>query len=166
MGVSGKQSTSNFPKNEHFLPSDAHTYVWVSVGKKCLFFGKFCVLCFLETPVLRCSLLPYYRRVSLWCRSPTSYILFNKNNATTIKSKKILTKILLLGRRFGRISSVYFQASTMKKLRYKYYNKPITTRDNDNVQSYDQEESKFNGTINADSGAHTLSHEKMSIQYE
>ena len=29
--------------------------------KKCSFFGKFGVLCFLETPVLRFVLLPYYR---------------------------------------------------------------------------------------------------------
>ena len=29
---------------------------------QCLFFGKFGVLCFLETPVLRFALLPYYRR--------------------------------------------------------------------------------------------------------
>ena len=34
----------------------------VSEGKKCSFFGKFHVLCFLETPVLRFALLPYYRR--------------------------------------------------------------------------------------------------------
>ena len=47
-----------------------------------------------------------------------------------------------------------------KKLRYKYYNKRITTRDNDNVQSHDQEESKLNSTINANSGAHTLTHDK------
>ena len=60
--VSRKQSTSNFPKNEHFLLPDTHTYVCVSGGKKCLFFGKFDVLCFLETPVLRFVLLPYYRR--------------------------------------------------------------------------------------------------------
>ena len=26
MGVSRKQSTSNFPKNEHSLPPDKHTY--------------------------------------------------------------------------------------------------------------------------------------------
>ena len=32
-------------------------------GKKCLFFGNFGVLCFLETPVLRFTLLPYYRRI-------------------------------------------------------------------------------------------------------
>ena len=35
----------------------------VSGGKKCSFFGKFGVLCFLETPVLRFALLPYYRRI-------------------------------------------------------------------------------------------------------
>ena len=33
----------------------------VSGGKKCSFFGKFSVLCFLETLVLRFGLLPYYR---------------------------------------------------------------------------------------------------------
>ena len=64
-GVSRKQSTANFLKNEHFLPPDTHTNVCVLQGKKCSFFGKFGVLCFLETPVLRFTLLPYYRRVSL-----------------------------------------------------------------------------------------------------
>ena len=44
-GASRKQSTPNFPKNEH---------------KKCSFFGKFGVLCFLEEPVLRFALLPYW----------------------------------------------------------------------------------------------------------
>ena len=33
----------------------------VSRCKKCSFFGKSSVLCFLETPVLRFALLPYYR---------------------------------------------------------------------------------------------------------
>ena len=40
------------------------TYVCVSGSKKCLFFGKFGEFCFLETPVLRFALLPYYRRFS------------------------------------------------------------------------------------------------------
>ena len=62
MGVSRKQSTQNFPKNKHFLPTDAHTYVCASGGKKCSFFGKFGVLCFPGTPILRFALLPYYRR--------------------------------------------------------------------------------------------------------
>ena len=39
-------------------------YVYVSGGKKYLFFGNFGVLCFLETPVLRFALLPYYRRIT------------------------------------------------------------------------------------------------------
>ena len=55
-----KQSTQNFPKNEHFLPPDMHTYVCVSGGKKCSIFGKFGMLCFLVTSVLRFALLPYY----------------------------------------------------------------------------------------------------------
>ena len=37
-------------------------------GKKYSFLGKFGVLCFLETPVSRFSILPYYRRVM--CRTP------------------------------------------------------------------------------------------------
>ena len=35
-------------------------------GKKCSFFGKSDVLCFLVTPVLRFTLLPYYRRINLF----------------------------------------------------------------------------------------------------
>ena len=49
----------------------------------------------------------------------------------------------------------------MKKSSYKYYNKRITTRDNGNVQPHDQEESKLNSTITANSGAHTPTHEKI-----
>ena len=45
-----------------FLPPDIHKYECISGGNKCSFFGKFSVLCFLETPVLRFTLLPYYRR--------------------------------------------------------------------------------------------------------
>ena len=36
------------------------TYVCVSRGKKCSFFGKFGVLCFFETPVLRLVILLFY----------------------------------------------------------------------------------------------------------
>ena len=52
-GVSRKQSTSNFPKIEHFLPPDTHTYMRLSGDKKCSFFGKFDVL----------ALFPYYQRI-------------------------------------------------------------------------------------------------------
>ena len=53
----------------------------------------------------------------------------------------------------------------MKKLSYKYYNKRITTRDNGNVQSHDEEESKLNSTITANSGAHTLTHWIKNFYY-
>ena len=46
-----------------------------------------------------------------------------------------------------------------EKIKLKYYNKWITTRDNGNVQSHDQEQSKLNITIKANSGAHTLTHD-------
>ena len=44
---------------------ESRTYVCASGGKKCSSFGKFGVICFLEIPVLRFTLLPYYRRLSL-----------------------------------------------------------------------------------------------------
>ena len=34
-------------------------------GKKCSFFGKFDMLCFLATSVLRFGLLPYYWRITV-----------------------------------------------------------------------------------------------------
>ena len=82
-GCFKKTEHAKFPKNEHFLRPDTHTRanlktgvsrkqstpkqrthrcVCVSGGKKCSFFEKFGVLCFLETPVLRFALLPYYQR--------------------------------------------------------------------------------------------------------
>ena len=51
--------------------------ICVSGGKKCSFFGKFGVLCFLQTSILRFGLFRYYRRYmktydqyfwkSMWC---------------------------------------------------------------------------------------------------
>ena len=61
------KSIPNFPKNEQFLPPDPDINKCVSRGKKCSFFGKFGVLCFLETPVLRFALLPYDRQNILCC---------------------------------------------------------------------------------------------------
>ena len=44
---------------------DMHMCICVSGGKKCLFFGKFGVLCFLLASVLRFSLLLYCRQIRL-----------------------------------------------------------------------------------------------------
>ena len=41
-------------------------YVRLSGSKECPFFGKFGMLCFFETTVLRFALLPYYRRIEAW----------------------------------------------------------------------------------------------------
>ena len=32
MGVTRKQSTPNFPINEHFLPPDTHKFTWAGGG--------------------------------------------------------------------------------------------------------------------------------------
>ena len=60
---SKKTKHTKFSEKRTFLPPDMHTYVCVSGGKKCSFFGKFGVLCSLETPVLRFAFFPYYRRL-------------------------------------------------------------------------------------------------------
>ena len=61
----------------------------------------------------------------------------------------------------GHVFSVHLQTLMMGKLSYRYYNLRIKTRDNGNVHSHDQEESKMNSTINTNSGAHTLAHDKI-----
>ena len=58
------------------------TYVCVSGGKKCSIFGKFDVLYFLETPVLRFALLPYHRRINV-----TFYVSFCSIRLTLRKGK-------------------------------------------------------------------------------
>ena len=50
--------------------------LYISGDKTCLFFGKFDVLCFLETPVLRFALLPYYRRTEVGFLHGALYLLF------------------------------------------------------------------------------------------
>ena len=47
----------------------SNKHVSVSGGKKCSFFGKFGVLCFLETPTLRFVLLPYCLRFQCFRQS-------------------------------------------------------------------------------------------------
>ena len=49
----------------------------------------------------------------------------------------------------------------MNKSRYKYYNNRITIRDSGNVQFHDQEESKLTSTNNTNSGAHTITRDKI-----
>ena len=60
MRQKGESQNGCFKKAKHAKISEK---ICVSGGKKCLFFGNFDILCFLETPVLRFALLPYYRRI-------------------------------------------------------------------------------------------------------
>ena len=56
----GESQNGCFKKTKHVKFSEKRTFrTCVSGGKKCSFFGKSVVLCFLETPVLRFPLLPY-----------------------------------------------------------------------------------------------------------
>ena len=48
--VTRKQSTPNFPLNEHFLPPDTHTYMYVSGGKNVRFSENLAFCVFLLPP--------------------------------------------------------------------------------------------------------------------
>ena len=52
----------NFLKWRTFL-TPRYAHLSISEGKKCLFFEKFDMRCFIVTSVLRFALLPYYRRI-------------------------------------------------------------------------------------------------------
>ena len=55
-GCFKKTKHVKFSKNRTFLLPDTHRYMFVSWSKKCSFFGKFDLLCFLVTPVSRFAL--------------------------------------------------------------------------------------------------------------
>ena len=57
-----KTKLAKLPEKQTFITLwYAHICV-IQRDKKCLFFGKFGILCFLETCILRFALLPYYRQ--------------------------------------------------------------------------------------------------------
>ena len=104
-GVSRKQSASNFPKKEHFSPPDTHMYVCLSKGKRYLFFGKFGVLYFLETPVSRFALSGRHPGLIWWrlrhfpnpCEFPNSSRCIFK---ATIHRRKTVNCFRLLEKNF------------------------------------------------------------------
>ena len=50
-------STQNFQKNKYFLsPPGVYIYTWVSGGKKCWFFGKFCARIKWTIPCATCKI--------------------------------------------------------------------------------------------------------------
>ena len=86
---------------------------------------------------------------------------------SSIKRKRITTNstnAYFIQRTFWTPFFSSFSSFNDEKFRNKDYKERITTRDNGNVQSYGKEESKLNSTINMDSGAHTLTHDKNNIK--
>ena len=67
--VTRKQSTLNLPINEHFLPLDTQTCV--SGSKKCSFYRRFDLLCFLVTSILKYILSPLYDALTPYLYIPT-----------------------------------------------------------------------------------------------
>ena len=67
----GWESKPNFLKNEHFLAPDTHTYVCALGSKKCSFFGKLGLLCFLVTSVLRNLYSRIFYAVTFCFRTPS-----------------------------------------------------------------------------------------------
>ena len=91
---------------KYFLPSFLRIFYlcwsWHSVrtcayqgGKKCSFFGKFGLLGFLGTPVLRVALLPYYRRTTI--STGKKFIAYPVSLSTTQKflSSSINSSVML-----------------------------------------------------------------------
>ena len=89
MDVTRKQSTPNFPKKESFLPPDTHTYV---LRTRWSFLGKFGMLYFLVTLVLRFALLPYYRQYTR--KNCTVGCVYKHPKRPTQKVSNILMPIL------------------------------------------------------------------------
>ena len=86
--------------NEHFLPPDKHTL-------SAFFFWKFGVLCFLETPVLRFALLPYYRRF-LNCTVITITPVFSAFSVFSIRQKSFELLFILLTDQISLPRWLYF----------------------------------------------------------
>ena len=65
------------------------TYVCVLGSKKCSFFGKFSLPCFLVTSILRFALLPYYRRIALFEQTLLAMHVVKQNLLNVSNENKI-----------------------------------------------------------------------------
>ena len=136
MSLSRKHSTPNFPKNEHFLLPLTHTYVCVLGGKKCSFYGKFGVLCFLETPVLRLALLPCYWRNEIF-RSSWALPLISMAGRISIKQTHLSLSLSFLSEWLSLSTSYSFKFEFLKYYPGLYQERGAPTKNKD---SYDLEQ--------------------------
>ena len=86
---------------------EASKFLCVSRGKKCSFFGKFGIFCFLETLVFRIAILPYYWRIMLNAESPEQYP-FLKPAPLAVSSRSFSSELLKIHLNFS--SSKFFWA--------------------------------------------------------
>ena len=110
MRQKGESQNGCFKSTEHAKSSEKRTFLhpWYAHvrelirGKKCSFFEKFGVLCFLETPVLRFALLPYYWRTSCYFQK----LLYTESTSTLFLGYKRLRAPLTCGRFISNASIV------------------------------------------------------------
>ena len=90
-----------------------------------------------------------------------------EGNHITASCKKFKKKSQLFWQIYNFFSNVrtcFFSLLSSfndEKNRYKYYNKWITIRDNGNVQSHDQEETKLSNTCKTNSCFHAVTDDKI-----
>ena len=89
-GNKKKTKRAKFHEKQTFLTPDTHTYVCVSGSKKCSFFEKFGMLCFLVTSVLRFALLPYHRLINISVITVFYELYFVKMFFKSIDQEQIL----------------------------------------------------------------------------
>ena len=85
-----KTKRAKFHEKQTFLTPDTHTHVCVSGSKKCSFFEKFGMLCFLVTSVLRFALLPYHRLINISVITVFYELYFVKMFFKSIDQEQIL----------------------------------------------------------------------------
>ena len=112
------------------------TCAYQGVGKKCLFSGKFGVLCFLETPVLRLALLPCYWRNEIF-RSSWALPLISMAGRISIKQTHLSLSLSFLSEWLSLSTSYSFKFEFLKYYPGLYQERGAPTRNKD---SYDLEQ--------------------------
>ena len=104
--------SQNFPKKQHLLPPDMQTYLCVSGGKKCYFFGKFRVrikwmIPFHEFKKFEIYVVEYHNE-TWWYISTTYEQHFQHNFSSVLKPGNYFQALLWFHKNVNIIMSVHF----------------------------------------------------------
>ena len=91
MGVSRKQSRSNFLKNEHFLPPDRHMYLYISGVRNVSFLENFTCFVFLKHlfwDLPFCLITDDYGKIAVFC-----WNIFSENIAKLVTDNVVCEKL-------------------------------------------------------------------------